>query len=693
MNPVSLFEIFPEKWLTFKYVKSVKVSPQPGPSVNTKEIKNLQRNKHNDNAFSELEKSVFEALKTYSNVQRGSGHYSKVTTAFLEEARKIVLEHLKSDRKKYVVIFCSPYRAEILKSQLLSGQYKILSSEDIGLPLGVRALVVKRRNLPKGIPLHTGGGMIKLVSSNSLVLADAPERFEAGTPAIINCIAFARALQLTQIYGNSVFKTQPDLNETGTAKKILYHDDLIEYSGRELLSALRKSMPDSDFRVPTQMGEQLYTNMDNAASKPALLPVWKSVCQTWRQPEIKQKMTREVKEICARFLGAPLSDYDVIFSSNTTESVHIAVQSIAGSFDSDKEPVVLNTMLEHHSNELPWRYMSGFSLVRLPVANTGFIDIDALENKLREYNHEQLHGKKRIRLVAVSGASNVLGSFNDIRAIARIAHDYDARILVDGAQLVAHHNVSMAEDGIDYLVFSGHKLYAPFGSGALVAKKELLHFEPGELNRIKVSGEENVAGLAAMRKAITLLKRIGMDVIRKEENELTRYALDRLKSVKGIKIFGVQYPDSQHFKNRGGIIVIRLKHVPHNLVAHELAKEGGIGVRTGCFCAHLMVQQLMRIHFFRTFIAEVFLKIIPGQLTHLLPGIVRVSFGIENNKNDVDHLIHVLQKIASARRSVIQRIIASTYNGTPFIPKSAEKEIDRFTEMAVKGVFVNITLA
>ena len=116
--------------------------------------------------------------------------------------------------------------------------------------------------------------------------------------------------------------------------------------------------------------------------------------------------------------------------------------------------------------------------MRLNVDDEGFIDLKELETLLSAYNQENRHGDKRIRLVAVSGASNVLGIFNDLAEISRLVHQYGAHLLVDGAQMVAHRKVDMAALDLDYLVFSAHKVYAPFGSGVLAARKGLLKFSP-----------------------------------------------------------------------------------------------------------------------------------------------------------------------------------------------------------------------
>lgn len=640
-------------------------------------------------ALVKLEQCVFKALQTYSNVERGSGHFSQVTTVLYEKAKMIFLDHMQLNKTEYVVIFCTPRWSEILMTELSSSDYYILSSHDIGLPLGLTSLAVKRSTLPKGVPSQTGGGMVKLVSQNSLVLADMPERFEAGTPSIMNVITFANALQLIAAYGTNPFQYYNGPTEKVNLDSIMCHDNFIEYSGRQLLIELRKTIIGHDICVPVLEGKRPYTNLDNAASTPAFLPVWEVVCQTWRQPKhVQQHIVSMVKEICAKFLDAPLDNYELIFCSNTTEAINIAAQNLEHDIGKDTEPVILNTFLEHHSNELPWRYSPKASLIRLDVDDEGFLNLDDLECLLKEYNLDCIHGKKRIRIVAVSGASNVLGSYNDIRAIARITHKYNAQILVDGAQLVAHRAVSMIENDIDYLAFSGHKMYAPFGSGALIVRKELLNFKPDELAKIKASGEENIIGIAAIGKAMILLQRIGMNIVQDEENRLVRYMLQGLSKIQGVKVFGIQSPASAQFLNKGGIFVFSLKHISHNLVAKELAELGGIGVRNGCFCAHLITKQLMGISHFRGFAAEVFLKLIPSINTSTLPGIVRVSLGLENDEHDVDHFIKTLRKIAAQPRSLANKFIASTHNGTLFLPYTTmQKRMYAFTEAVIGEVY------
>ena len=399
------------------------------------------------------------------------------------------------------------------------------------------------RALPKGTPFETGGGTARLVAPGWVIWGRAPDKFEAGTPAIVNVIAFAKALRLLQRYGNDAFQGPVSAQPAGAAKlaatEILHRDELERYAGRELLAELKQTLIGRGVCVPTVAGAERFVNLDNGASTPTFAPIWNAVCQAWRQPRpVQQAIVEEVKSICAEVLGAPLAAYDVIFTANTTEAINLAAESLRNEADQAIETVVLNTFLEHNSNELPWRTIPGFSLLRLGVDAEGFVDLTELETLLSAYNQLGQHGKQRIKLVAVSGASNVLGVCNDLAAISRIVHRYGARLLVDGAQLVAHRKVEMEGWGIDYLAFSAHKMYAPFGSGVLMAGKGLLTFDAAEQALLQSSGEENVGGIAALGKALVLLQRIGLDVIQAEEQALTARALRGLAQIPGLEFTG-----------------------------------------------------------------------------------------------------------------------------------------------------------
>ena len=155
----------------------------PGTTFEPLEVLQPHQAAENNEAFAELERGVAAALETYSNVHRGSGHHSMVSTHLFEQARGMVLEHLGLSPRKFVVIFGTPRTADALMAQLEPGRYRTASSRDVGLPLGVRALAVERKALPRGTPFLTGGGTARLVGTDWVMWAAAPDRFEAGTPA------------------------------------------------------------------------------------------------------------------------------------------------------------------------------------------------------------------------------------------------------------------------------------------------------------------------------------------------------------------------------------------------------------------------------------------------------------------------------------------------------------------------------
>jgi len=593
-------------------------------------------------AFDELEQGVRTALETYSNVHRGTGHKSEVTTHLFEQARGIILEYLGLEKKRYVVVFCTPRRAEALTDQLDPGSCIIVSSHDIGLSLGVRALAVKRRALPRGIPFQTGGGTTKLISKGWIIWANAPDRFEAGTPAIINIIAFAKALCLIRKYGKDVFMNSNA--EVFSVSEILYRDELEDYSGSELLHKLKQTLIGSHITIPTREGVKPYTNLDNSASTPTFTPIWSVFRRSYRQTaKVQQGVIHEVRSICANQLGAPLTAYDIVFTSNTTEAINLAAENLVHEVDEGVETLILNSILEHSSNDLPWRMISRSSPIRLSIDPEGFFDLNELEKLLKTYNQAGQNGKKRIKLVAISGASNVLGSWNSIKEISRIVHMYGAQLLVDAAQLIAHCKVDMEGSGIDFLAFSAHKVYAPFGCGALVARKGLLHFSSEKLESIHSSGEENAGGIAALGKAFVILQRIGMNAIREEEQALTGLTLRRLSQIPGLRIYGVNDPGSPGFSQKLGVIVFELKGMMADKVAKELASMGGIGVRNGCLCAHVLIKHILKVSPVLEQFQGLIQTLFPGIK---FPGLTRVSLGIENSEEDIDILINALGKIS-----------------------------------------------
>ncbi|MFW9875892.1 MAG: aminotransferase class V-fold PLP-dependent enzyme [Candidatus Thorarchaeota archaeon] len=638
-------------------------------------------------AFDYLEKTAYIALETYSNVHRGTGHNSLVTTALYEKAREIILEYLQLNKKKFIVVFCSHLRLNIFKTQLKHTEYHVLSSSIFGLPLGVNAIALRKKKLKKCSVIYTGGGMIKHVTPKYIVWADVPDRFEAGTPNIINVIVFAAAIQFIK-NSDTIFKRRLS-HWRLSPKEILFHDDFFKFSGSDLLAELQKSLIGYDIKVPTYEGQKKFINLDNAASTPSFLPIWNTYCKILRQSEeIYQDIIDHVKDILAKFFNTPLDKYDIIFTLNTTEAINILAHNLTKIVRKGIKPILVNTMLEHHSNELPFRYVPSTKLIRVSVDDKGFIDLNELEQILYEYNQDHKHKAERVEFVAVNAVSNVIGTYNDLRSISQIVHKYNAKLLVDGAQLVAHHKIDISDIDIDYFAFSGHKLYAPFGSGVLLAKKETMEFNFDEINEIKLSGEENIVGIATLGKSILLLQRISMKLLEDHEKKLTQLTLDGLNKINKIKIFGIKDARANGFQNRGSIISFNLKTVPHNLAAKELAEQGGIGVRNGCFCAHMLIQQILKIQKIRVIGARMTSIIIPKKTEMCLPGTLRVSFGLENDETDVYHLLSTIKKLIYKDRSILNKLLGLSNNGTLFLPKTnTEEKIRSFIKKRLKRIF------
>lgn len=591
-----------------------------------------------------LERRIFTALEYYSNVHRGSGFKSQVSTVLYEKAREVILDYLNLDGTKYTVIFCSPGRAKLLEKQLNPGMYQILSSQDEGLSLGIRAIAVRKNSLPAGTPAQTGGGSARLVSPDSVVWAGAPDKFEAGTPAIINVIAFAMALQLIKKYGKEF--VQGKVVSEISAENILYLDDFVAFAGQELLEKLRKNIIGNDILVPSLTGDKRYINLDNAASTPALVPVWNAFCNSMQLPDqIKQSIIVNVKSIISDFLTAQIDNYDIVFTSNTTESINLAALNLSRISNDEEQTVILNTFLEHTSDDLPWRNIPGSGIIRLKVDAEGFVDINEINSLLRDYNQNKIHGNKRIKLVAISGSSNVLGTCNKIEEISSIVHKYGADMLVDAAQLIAHRKINLDECGIDYLAFSGHKVYAPFGTGVLIARKGLLQTSNPEIRQIIFSGEENTAGIAALGKALVLIGRIGLDIIRKEEHILTARALKEMSRMEGLKIYGVTDPESPAFERKCGVIVFSIKGIWPDKVAGRLAKAG-IGMRYGCHCAHILIKDILKVPPSLQRIQRIMVSLFPKIV---LPGVARISLGIGNTKEDLDYFLSELKNISRTK--------------------------------------------
>jgi len=427
--------------------------------------------------------------------------------------------------------------------------------------------------------------------------------------------------------------------------------------------SVRQRIVGIDQQVPVLDGSlRPYINFDNAASTPTLQDVLDTVSEfmhwyssvhrgTGFKSKVATQAYDDARRIVADFVGANQKDHIVIFGKNTTD----AINKLSYRLPLKKDDVVLVSLLEHHSNDLPWRAQAHVEHIK--ADELGRLDVADLDRLLEVY-------RGRVKLVAITGASNVTGHLPDIHAIAKKAHAAGAEILIDCAQLAPHRRVTMGDLSdpahLDYISISAHKMYAPFGTGALIGRKDT--FEKGEpeyrgggtIEIVTVdnvewagapdrdeAGSPNVAGAVALAAAIKALNDIGMDVIAEHEAELTAYALEQLKPIEQLEIYGET--DVATVRNRLGVIPLNVTGLSHFLVATILGAEYGIGVRNGCFCAHPYLLHLMRLS------PEESDRVrhdILSNNRHDMPGLVRISFGMYNTAAEVDVVVQALRDIA-----------------------------------------------
>ncbi len=419
----------------------------------------------------------------------------------------------------------------------------------------------------------------------------------------------------------------------------------------------------ADTLVPLLDGRKVpYINLDNAASTPAMLPVQQAVDRflqyyssvhrgTGFKSQLSTHFYEEARKAVMRFVGANPADHACIFSKNSTESLNKLARRFP--FTSQKNVVLLSTM-EHHSNDLPWR--AAANVVHLRLLPDGRLDEGDFDLQLEKY-------AGRVALVTITGASNVTGIINPVHRLAVKAHAAGAQIAVDCAQLAPHRKVSMGslEDPahLDYVILSAHKMYAPYGTGALVGRRDTFaQGEPdlrggGEVEIVTVdsvlwsepperdeAGSPNVVGAIALAEALVQLEKIGMDAVARHEAELTEYALKKLATLPGVHIYGDADPATA--RDRLGVIPLNLDGFSHFLLAAILGHEFGIGVRNGCFCAHPYVLHLLQVDDRHS--ERVRQQILQHDRREV-PGMVRISFGLYNEKSDVDAFISALEKI------------------------------------------------
>jgi cysteine desulfurase / selenocysteine lyase len=429
---------------------------------------------------------------------------------------------------------------------------------------------------------------------------------------------------------------------------------------RMTVADLRTEIVGVDTPVPLLDGSQRpYVFLDNAASTPAFRSVLRTIEEflPWysgvhRGTGFKSLLSTELydraHEAIGRFVHADPAFHTVIFTKNTTECIN----KLSNRFAFRPGDVVVTTSMEHHSNDLPWR--KNATVVHVGIVADGHLNMRALTDTLLRY-------RGRVRLVAVNGASNISGICSPIYEIAQRAHEAGAKIFVDAAQLAPHRAIDMWSPDdpghIDFLALSAHKMYAPFGTGALVGPRSF--FADGTPDMVgggvveivtlddvawnepphkEEAGSPNVIGGIALAEAARTLQRVGMEAIAAHEHELLEYAYRRLKQIRGLLFYG----PTEDLSDKVGVIAFNVEGMHNALVAAIIGTEAGIGVRNGCFCAHPYVKELLGItpEEDRRFTAEV----LAGDKSHL-PGMVRASLGCYNNRDDIDALAEILERI------------------------------------------------
>ncbi len=333
-----------------------------------------------------------------------------------------------------------------------------------------------------------------------------------------------------------------------------------------------------------------------------------------------------VREQVRQWINARSSN-EIVFTKGATESINLVAQSFART-TLKKGDEILISMMEHHANIVPWQMVceqTGAQLKVLPIDAQGQIDLTVFEFML----------SSRTKILALTHVSNVLGTVNPVQEMIAMARQYPLTVLIDGTQGVHHQAVDMQALDCDFYAFSGHKMYAPTGVGVLYGKESLLESMPpflGGGNMIKTvsfekttynelpdkfeAGTPNMAGVIGLGKAIDYLQTCGLDNIAQHEAHLLKVATHQLQDIPGVKIYG-------HAANKVAVISFRLENIhPHDV--GTIFDSQGVAVRAGHHCAMPL-------------------------MTHLgEPALVRASFGLYNNLQDVDALIaavHYAQKL------------------------------------------------
>ncbi len=331
------------------------------------------------------------------------------------------------------------------------------------------------------------------------------------------------------------------------------------------------------------------------------------------------------RETVRRFINAPKTE-EIIFTRGTTESINLVVSSFCEEFMGEGDEVIVSVM-EHHSNIVPWQLQAakrGIALKVIPIDDSGNLLMDEYEKLFSD----------RTKIVSVAHVSNTLGTVNPVKDIVRIAHEHGVPVLVDGAQSTPHFKVDVQDLDCDFFAFSGHKIYGPTGVGVLYGKEEWLDrlppyqgggemiesvsFERTVFERLPFKFEAGTPDYVAthgLATALNYVSALGMDNITAHERELTAYCMEQMQTIPGIRLFGTT-PDKD-------AVVSFLVGDIHHLDMGTLLDRLGIAVRTGHHCAQPVMDRLG------------------------VQGVVRASFALYNTKEEIDALVSGVKRVAT----------------------------------------------
>ena len=331
------------------------------------------------------------------------------------------------------------------------------------------------------------------------------------------------------------------------------------------------------------------------------------------------------RETVRQFIKAPKPE-EIIFTRGTTESINLVVSSYVDAFMHEGDEVIVSVM-EHHSNIVPWQLQAarkGIALRVIPMTDAGALDMQAFEQLFNE----------RTRFVSVAHVSNVLGTVNPVKDICRIAHSHGVPVLVDGAQSTPHFKVDVQDIDCDFFAFSGHKIYGPTGVGVLYGKEtwldrmppyqgggemiESVTFECTVFEKLPFKFEAGTPDYVATHGLATALKYVsslGLDNIAAHERELTTYCMEQMRTIPGMRLFG-------DTPNKDAVVSFLVGDI-HHLDMGTLLDRLGIAVRTGHHCAQPLMERLG------------------------IQGTVRASFALYNTKDEIDALVNGIRRVST----------------------------------------------